>query len=602
MTGGGEIKDKLRRASVRNGDKRAQVFIPIGALQQICSHGHVKEELRQSCPGWSHDYIDACARHVCHGQLDTPYTDNSMIKIFAILVLIDEVSNVGCFVRNGIKDRDLPFSLNPADGGRTLVRRGPGLRVPGSREWARALTDEFLASQWQVLAPIFVRPRYLSVTIQYMESDVVMPWLEKTTGCKPDRYSVVDRVVIHPEHHNFVRFPEMRHHIPHHCQGPCGQFVLKTLYSCREDDFKKELANLNRCASKKHLVELYAAMKHGEEYSFLFPWAAGGPLSSLWGRDSLAWCRDDEVADRSVRTINAVRWLAQQCYGLVSQEGLGFVHNSMAGPPYMHTVAGDGFGIHGNIKPDNVLHFSQEPNEYNAGALKISNTGLIGFNTMNSRSEPSSNAYRAPEHGKRGRHQSCKYDIWSLGCVFSELLPWFIFGPDGVKQYNSKRFNDIHPGQPYVKEDHFFHLVSRRPDNAILKPSVSKVRTPLSLYLTRSPMLIVQGLTDGIKWMEHLRQTVGEGNFLHDFLTYVEDRMLEVDDGVRVSSKDVSDFLGAKFQMCRDDNHKEHCTPKQLLLHVARPRRSNQIVTEQGAHGIPRWAEAQRAPKRRRLT
>ncbi|EQK99849.1 protein kinase [Ophiocordyceps sinensis CO18] len=284
----------------------------------------------------------------------------------------------------------------------------------------------------------------------------------------------------------------------------------------------------------QHLVELYAAMKHGEEYSFLFPWAAGGPLSSLWGRDSLAWCRDDEVADRSVRTINAVRWLAQQCYGLVSQEGLGFLHNSMAGPPYMHTVAGDGFGIHGNIKPDNVLHFSQEPNEYNAGALKISNTGLIGFNTMNSRSEPSSNAYRAPEHGKRDRHPSCKYDIWSLGCVFSELLSWFILGPDGVKQYNSKRFNDIHLGQHYGKEDHFFHLVLRRPDNAILKPSVSK-------------------------WMEHLRQTVGEGNFLHDFLTYVEDRMLEVDDGVRVSSKDVSGFLGAKFQMCRDDNHKEYC-------------------------------------------
>lgn len=271
-------------------------------------------------------------------------------------------------------------------------------------------------------------------------------------------------------------------------QNPCGHFALKTLYSQMEQDFNKELANLNRCASRMHLVELYAAMEHGTEYSFLFPWASGGPLSSLWSKDTFDWGQDGEGddADLSARTRKAVRWIAQQCCGLVTDQGLGFVHNttSLERSDYLENLASDCFGIHGDIKPDNILHFARDANEYGSGVLKISDMGLTAFHTKISRSRqlpsgPCSPTYRAPEHGVKGCYLSRKYDVWSIGCVFSELLSWLIRGPEGVKEYQELRYADVlgsvHGSAP--REDNFFRYSIRdgRFEEIALKPSVVQV-------------------------------------------------------------------------------------------------------------------------------
>ncbi|KAM4054355.1 hypothetical protein HRG_005237 [Hirsutella rhossiliensis] len=418
------MKDRLNSAWVRIKAKPKEPFMPIGALKEICQEDSVEKEIRRSCPDWSEKDVNACTRYVCDGQCGAPGFGDSKIRLFAVLVLIDEVSKVKCFLKYGIMDKDLPFLPSTQDGGKTLLGRD-------------------------------------------LQST-------KDMAGKEGGYSVVYSVKIHPDHHGFVRF----HHPSSFLLGAAPKFALKTLHSAKQDDFDTELKNLNLCASKSHLVELYAALKHGEKYSFLFPWATGGSLSSLWNksRNSFTWCPNHRTMDPSAQTRSAVLWIAQQCYKLATDEGLGFVHNrnSMAKSAYLRNLVDTNdsrYGIHGDIKPGNILHFTEE-------------------------------------------------------------------------------FNDELDG---------------RVEDAILKPSV-------------------------VKWISRLRDITGPDNFLHDFLTFIEKDMLEVDYQHRASCIDVSDFLKPRYERCIKDER--YCIPQQQPFHVVRSENRGQTVTDTGLNNASQKRKA----------
>jgi len=62
------------------------------------------------------------------------------------------------------------------------------------------------------------------------------------------------------------------------------------------------------------------------------------------------------------RVDKFILWIAQQCYGLVG--GLCTIHES-------EREEDDRYGIHGDIKPGNILYFSPEKGPRELGSLKI---------------------------------------------------------------------------------------------------------------------------------------------------------------------------------------------------------------------------------------
>ncbi len=114
--------------------------------------------------------------------------------------------------------------------------------------------------------------------------------------------------------------------------------------------------------------------------------------------------------------------------------------------------------------------------------------GLTRFHTEHSRSNepvggPCSQTYQAPEYalgqGLETHYLTRKYDIWGLGCVFSELLSWFLLGPNGVENYGWSRYKDKDDGRVNKwNHDKFFKmwLKEKKVVKVETKPSVIAVR------------------------------------------------------------------------------------------------------------------------------
>lgn len=168
----------------------------------------------------------------------------------------------------------------------------------------------------------------------------------------------------------------------------------------------------------------------------LFPWAKSNLKEYWWGEDP-------------INTTKSVQWLASQCRGLA--EGLQKIHRS----PSEHATD---FGIHGDIKPENILLFVNETHP--DGILVISDFGFTRFHGRDTRSNRlaigSSPTNRAPEIDLK-HPISRLYDIWALGCVFVEFITWYLTGKAGMEAFMNRRIEDD-VGELKIKYDKFFNI------------------------------------------------------------------------------------------------------------------------------------------------
>ncbi|KAF5596578.1 serine threonine kinase [Fusarium pseudocircinatum] len=223
-------------------------------------------------------------------------------------------------------------------------------------------------------------------------------------------------------------------------------FALKILRSDIEDTksaFQQELTAFRKLRRGPHLVELVAAVEISEcQFMFIFPWAEGGTLEDLITRKHA-----NSTSTASLLSRELIGWVLEQCRGLV--EALGTIHFTRTDA--VHQNEGDlskDYGLHLDIKPSNILYFSQETETSPFGTLKLADCGLVEFHSLASRSRKSktgcsagSQTYRPPEYDFN-HTKSKKADVWAMGCIFSELLTWAILPHGLVDEYRLARTQD----------------------------------------------------------------------------------------------------------------------------------------------------------------
>ncbi|KAJ4414301.1 hypothetical protein N0V82_008030 [Gnomoniopsis sp. IMI 355080] len=178
----------------------------------------------------------------------------------------------------------------------------------------------------------------------------------------------------------------------------------------------------------KHLLTMLTAFVHTQHFYFIFPWA-NYDLVSYWDRTAWTW------------EAHTFEWTLQQIHGLmgaiVQVHELTHTHKSRLEPHEQ-----DRFGLHADIKPDNILFFKSP--KHPRGIFILSDFGLASFHRLGSRSNipnreiPGVPGYRPPECDVEGGTISRKYDVWTLGCLFLEMATWLLGGPRLLKEFETK--------------------------------------------------------------------------------------------------------------------------------------------------------------------
>lgn len=172
--------------------------------------------------------------------------------------------------------------------------------------------------------------------------------------------------------------------------------------------------------------------------------------------------------------------LCQEIYGLI--EALNVVHNQGAADADPNTLQvtdpksrpKTGF-IH-DIKPDNILTFYLEKNQpcfrlsdFSCARVKEVVSGINGKrHSQKTYATSGAPDYRAPECSKY--QTSRPYDIFSIGCVFLELLVWFTEGFAGLSAFRDSRTGPTIPG--HANYDGFFKYPDGLSGKAYLRQPV----------------------------------------------------------------------------------------------------------------------------------
>lgn len=189
-----------------------------------------------------------------------------------------------------------------------------------------------------------------------------------------------------------------------------------------DKDFQKEehILSLLRCLEHPNIIQLLTAYTIDRTHNFLFPLADGDLRKFL----------DQENRLPGFETDNDV---FQALYELAS--AIEAVHEYFSDTFNVRKI-----GCHYDLKPENIL--------YQSGKLILSDFGL---SRLTDEDEGSKSLYRngggeywAPEcvsidEDFKKLHVGRSSDMWSFGCVLSEILTYLQEGPRGVLDFSKNR-------------------------------------------------------------------------------------------------------------------------------------------------------------------
>ncbi|XXH02348.1 hypothetical protein Hte_008721 [Hypoxylon texense] len=488
--------------------KDGKDFLPIDKLEAIVTKEAVEQELtRCRIPNASTLAQDICLQHKFQESYRTQYT--SYQKIFAILVLMDEVQYISDFLNQRIRDSDLPLKEHKMGSTTCLVARhveenpSSDYLLQTTKAWSVQNILSFGDQQWKVCAPFFARAENLGekVHLYSLSTRDVLPFVSPGTDDQDNpqylyqgTFSTVRRVKIHHAHHNFSV----------HRGNPGADFVVKEIIkvspsSGYRESFAQEVHALKRFCQRneRYIIKLLATYEIDGTFHLLFP-AADGNLMNHWEEYS------------SPETVpNSALWLVQECLGIAQalQKIHKFTYSPIFDTSFLAPADQSSRGIHGDIKPQNILwfkalpghlqndpaatpqdHVSEKASSSGLGYLQISDFGTVKFHRYISMRgneiQVRGNTYRAPEADLPENLGSPALDVWAYGCLCLELITWYLRGEKGVCENFPKARQADEPRssiEGYGGEDKFFiaktnWLTGRQ--YSIVKPRVSEREAP----------------------------------------------------------------------------------------------------------------------------
>ncbi|KAK4443113.1 kinase-like domain-containing protein [Podospora aff. communis PSN243] len=350
-------------------------------------------------------------------------------KVFTILSLIGQEHTISDLIyKDNITDKDLP--LVPRNPGESVLipkesRKGETVKEFSSfASWDERRVRDFLDKQWLVLAPI------LDVTGKELNLDPRCPLPFKEIELMVRSNGVfVHKATLHPAHQLWsdAAIPE-------------PSVAIKEIHD--EAVFSREKENLEEIKDlgHPHLIKLLATCQRGSFRCFIFPWAEGGNLWNFWERE-------DEIP----RTTDFVLWLLGQVFGII--DAIRVLHEKNI--------------RHGDIKPQNILHFVAAPRGKKNdrwGRFVLADVGVSKMHkhVTLKRNEATNTVevtllYEAPEaeyDRKNGQPRSRRYDMWSSGCMLLEFVVWLLYGFGAVSTFRSRRRSS--KGDPTTAPGNFF--------------------------------------------------------------------------------------------------------------------------------------------------
>ncbi|KAK5653697.1 hypothetical protein OQA88_8728 [Cercophora sp. LCS_1] len=500
-----------RKRATQSGYTRGSSFIPISSVAKHLSP-EVVSAILPACLAENEVREPGVVRKICGNEAkrknETKGDSVAYDRILAILIHMNKSTSLGLFMQGKISNGDLPLKLeiratrrgqNVTNVFSSLTNR-PLAPINPQNGWDLADQKRLCEVQWLFLAPVF-RPRRPKERITHHEIEPCqpLPFREIKQSNEPGGaksvmtggFGMVKRVMIHSAHNRFNSHSFAVKHIK--------------LTDAADDDFEQEADNLERLNlhRHKHIVELLFTLELLElgdrqpEYLLVFPLATGN-LRSFWS---------DVEPDSGARLPF---WALQQCLGLA--DALSVVHGVEQGPglesthqrpPRESSDLEPIFGIHSDIKPENILWFQGPPGQL--GTLQLADFGVSTFHRAATRSVvpigAGTQTYSPPESYLLDT-KSQFFDIWSLGCVFLEFISYLVLGQDPTNNFSKLRLQMAGlSSTERVKSDTFYIIKNYEP------------------FISDAVVHRMKQL------LEHPRCT----QFVQDFVKLVRDKMLVID-------------------------------------------------------------------------
>ncbi|CAG8978314.1 hypothetical protein HYALB_00005900 [Hymenoscyphus albidus] len=491
------LRDQLRGSRIEWPKGKDRFFVPHDALERLITKPKIQVELGH------HKNVNLLERRLLTDEILTKAK-----RLFAILVLLEKGHLIGEFLRENLADADLPFQRSNSanlSGTYKLCRKNESNPIHCMLDWDTTSIIEFSREQRCMQAPIFeIGQRY------EFDDNCVLPFTldEMDTGkAKEGGFGTVWKVDIHPAHHKFEMDKESK--------GFTNSFALKKLHSKSKEEFEVEVAVHIAFSLQPHpnLIRLLCTFSYKQEYYLLFPYAKSN-LRQFW--------RQNPRPDFSK---SSVLWMLEQCKAIVS--ALHKIHeyrNTQEPLPHFEEYERV-YGRNGDIKPENILlspEVDKKP-EYNAdpGALLIADFGLTYLHRRLTRSFIVSDKINGSPSYEPPERALCKvitrkYDIWSLGCLFLELLIWRLRGWQKLTYFNRVRYLTSREGRGDQK---YYDIVKTKNSGS-------------------EPKAIVRRSVQ--QWIEDLRGDPNCSELVRDLLDLISQGMLVVGVSERMSCVEIA--------------------------------------------------------------
>ncbi|KAF2704369.1 kinase-like protein [Pleomassaria siparia CBS 279.74] len=508
---GNSLFRRLRDSQFEYPLNPSQKFLPLNRLDESITEENVETEL---C---ARAWIPALASAL----LPTKMIVKQAKKVFAILVDIGEPGMIKELLHEGLRDEHLP--LCPKEiGANVLISRSGKVFKSFAKSMSEQRVTDFLDKQWTVLAPVLD----LSGSHMDLDSRCPLPFIKVDSG-QGTPTSMVYKTELHPAHYRGPKHHGKTHHVATKEFRSSAPFLQE----------KENLATIRRL-DHGHLIKHLATYKKDTNYYIIFPWASGGNLRNFW-----------KLKDTRPRDTGLASWSLRQMLGLAG--ALDALHSVNC--------------RHGDLKPDNILHF-QEESEKNEGKLVVADVGVSRRHSestelrhVGTTTKATTPSYEAPEaFESNSEPRARRYDVWSLGCVYLEFAIWLLHDFESINSFYRAR------NAPSFE----FYLLDRHSSSSNRSPEIH-------------PMVTMA--------LKKLRNDARckDGTAFESFLNLIAERLLQIDVNQRAEASEVVEKLHKIVQDVEADPSRLFNDVQSPSERLRFPRRAQTGASEYSPVPIP---------------